>query len=501
MRALCEYTGMRVPAALFCLVNLSVAAPPNAKQVLRIYRSQYAGLVEPLLLEAIRFPTVSGDSAAHTRQKLWLQQQASKLGLIYRDAGPMAEVELPGPAGAPVLGLVVHGDVQPPGEGWTEPPFTGVFKGGYIYGRGAADDKGPMVQALLAMASLAKFKQPRTYTIRLLVGSDEESGSTDITEYLKTHAPPSWSWVLDSGFPVVVGEKAWDELQVIAEDPYAIRGSAPGWVISKLDAGFATSIVPNKANATLEWRGSGVPSAIPGNADVRVFATGNTVQVEALGKAAHAGMNIEGGRNALLILARALRGEVADSGASDLLTFALEAGKDLYGGGLGLTESYPVWGRYSVNVAKIKTNPAGALVLSINLRRTPPRTAKQIQEYTANQVASFNRRQGTQLRAGGIFVDEPLVFDPETRGVKYLMDAYRRATGKNDGLAISGGGTYAKRLPNSIAFGMWFPGKPYPGHDTDERISIEDLQRGSAVLLEALTGLVFSPELKRPFER
>jgi acetylornithine deacetylase/succinyl-diaminopimelate desuccinylase-like protein len=46
---------------------------------------------------------------------------------------------------------------------------------------------------------------------------------------------------------------------------------------------------------------------------------------------------------------------------------------------------------------------------------------------------------------------------------------------------------------------MWLPGKPYPGHDVDERVSVSDLQRGAHILLEALVDLACSRPLERPF--
>jgi len=117
--------------------------------------------LEPLLLEAIRFPTVAGNEQARLDQQQWLLRTAQSLGLTARDAGPVTEIELPGPPGGPVLGLVVHGDVQPVDEkGWTVPPFAGVQRSGVVYGRGAADDKGPLVQALLAMHAVRDL--PRT---------------------------------------------------------------------------------------------------------------------------------------------------------------------------------------------------------------------------------------------------------------------------------------------------------------------------------------------------
>jgi acetylornithine deacetylase/succinyl-diaminopimelate desuccinylase-like protein len=56
-----------------------------------------------------------------------------------------------------------------------------------------------------------------------------------------------------------------------------------------------------------------------------------------------------------------------------------------------------------------------------------------------------------------------------------------------------------KRLPNAIAFGMWFPGKPYPGHDVDEKISIDDLQKGTRVSIYALVDLATGERLDGAF--
>jgi dipeptidase D len=66
---------------------------------------------------------------------------------------------------------------------------------------------------------------------------------------------------------------------------------------------------------------------------------------------------------------------------------------------------------------------------------------------------------------------------------------------------VSAGGTYAKRFPRSIAFGMWFHDKPYPGHAADEHISVADLQAGVNILLDVLGDLACGPPLERPFER
>jgi predicted dipeptidase len=494
---------------------LLAAKVATVDPVLARYEAQESKHLVPMLVEVLRFPTHQFDAEAHAAQKAWLMKAAADMNFVARDAGKITEIELPGPEGAPVLGLVIHGDVQPAEpDAWSFSPFEGRVENGFVMGRGAADDKGPLVQALLAMKSLAESGLTRTHTIRLLAGSEEESASGEIAEYLKTHAPPDYSLVLDSEFPVVVGEKAWDGLALVA--PLASRpGVAKPYRVEYFNAGLSASIVPDRAEVKLRWTDgtSNLTSAAEalrktkmpeGTRLVVEGGEGGQLRVVAYGKSSHAGVNATGGRNALVALAKALEGKLPSSGADDLLAFARMAGQDLYGTGLGLTKNDPVWGRYVVNVATVKPLEAdpSKVVLTINLRRTPPRTGPQSKAYLLEQVARFNQRTGASLTIDeklSFFGDEPLSFDTNAKIVRRLMDVYARATGTRAKPAISGGGTYAKRLPNAIAFGMWFPGKPYPGHDVDEKISIDDLQRGARVLIHALVDIATGPKIEGAF--
>lgn len=496
--------------ALLAAATTSHLSAQTASDLRQTYKTRFSSRAESLLCEVVRFRTEAGNAAAHEQQKKWLQTQADAFGLVFRDAGPVAEIELPGPAGAPVLALLVHGDVQPPGDhGWTFPPFECVSRDGYIHGRGTADDKGPLVQALLAMASLREDPRPRTHTVRLLIGSDEESANTDIATYLKTHKAPDATLVLDSDFPVVVGEKAWDALELTVAAPYERRDttSVP-WSIARLDAGVTPSIVPPRAVARLRWHGDPsklggaaralCPSSVPADYRCEVETGGDGAVVTVTGRAAHSGMNIDGGRNALVFLARALDGKVQRSNAADLLAFAAMAGRDLHGASLGLTQNDPLWGRYNVNVAMMKELQEGRLRLTINLRRIPPMSGEELKAHLAKQVEAFSKPRGLQMEVGGFFQDTPFAVPPDAKLVTRLLSAYERATGTPAKPAIAGGGTYAKRLPNAIAFGMWFPGSPYPGHDVNERIPVADLHRGVNVLLEALNDLAYSEPLVDP---
>jgi predicted dipeptidase len=501
--------------APFALVLAAACAgPPRPGDPVSYYDAQLAGRLVPMLAEAIRFPTYQGNVEARDRQQAWLLETASALGFVTRDTGKVVEIELPGPAGAPVLGLVVHGDVQPVEEkAWSIPPFEGVVRDGFVLGRGAADDKGPMAQALLAMKALERAGPQRTHTIRLLVGSDEESDNLDMKEYLASHRPPDYSLVLDYVFPVVVGEKAWTGLYLDTR-PGARSNAELPFRIASLSAGLSPSIVPDTAELTLQWlRGTPQWGSLIARLRERPLPEGTRLEfaeplgdpsqltVAARGKSAHGGVNIEGGRNALVALARATEGLLPASGENDLLAFARVAGKDLHGSGLGLTESDPIWGRYLVNVATVAPRPDGMLRMQVTLRRPPPQTGPQIRAYLQDFVARFNARTGARLGVDGYWDDEPLAFDPEGKLVKRLLDVYARATGEPASPAVAGGGTYAKRLPNSIAFGMWFPQKPYPGHDVDEKIPVEDLHRGARILIAALVDLGCGAPIERPFER
>jgi len=482
-----------------------------AAQVQTRYDTAHAKQLVPMLQEVLHFRTYEHNDEAPPEQKEWVMRTAQSLGLEAHDAGPITEVDLPASdPNAPVLGLVVHGDVQPVDEeAWKFPPFGGTADDQYVYGRGSADDKGPIVQALLAMASLRESGVTRTHTVRLLVGSDEESTNLDIAKYLETHKAPDYSLVLDSEFPVVVGEKAWNALSVTT--PLAERGpNRFPYVVTKLEAGLSASIVPDYATIDLrsasgdaKWddviaKLKGVK--LPEGTRLVTNATGDTLHIAAYGKSAHAGVNITGGRNALVALAIAMDGLLPAGGANDLLTFARTAGSDLHGTGLGITDNYPVWGRYNVNVATIKpADDPKQTTLTINIRSTPPRTGEQLEKHLAGFIKKFNAKHGSSLVAGGYYKDKVLGFDTNAKIVKRLLADYGAATGEHRKPAISGGGTYAKRLPNSIAFGMWFPGKPYPGHDVDEKMPVSDLQRGEKVLIYTLTDIATGPKMGNAF--
>ena len=110
------------------IASLVLAATISPAPVLKHYEANESKKVVPMLSEVIQFSTHQFDPEAHAAQKAWLMKTAADLGFVARDAGKITEIELPAtvsPATAPVLGLVIHGDVQQAdAETWSFPPFS-----------------------------------------------------------------------------------------------------------------------------------------------------------------------------------------------------------------------------------------------------------------------------------------------------------------------------------------------------------------------------------------
>ena len=125
-------------------------------------------------------------------------------GLLYEWTGS-------DPGLAPVV-LLAHQDVVPVEPGtearWNEPPFAGRIAGGYVWGRGALDDKGSLVGLLEAVEHLVAAGSKPRRTLYLAFGYDEEvggrRGAARIAELLAArNVHPEF--VLDEGGALATG--------------------------------------------------------------------------------------------------------------------------------------------------------------------------------------------------------------------------------------------------------------------------------------------------------
>ena len=76
----------------------------------------------------------------------------------------------------PMIALNAHGDVVPPGQGWTHDPYGAEEKGGAIYGRGAAVSKSDFATYAFALLALKSNPAGLNGTIELHLTYDEEAG-------------------------------------------------------------------------------------------------------------------------------------------------------------------------------------------------------------------------------------------------------------------------------------------------------------------------------------
>jgi acetylornithine deacetylase/succinyl-diaminopimelate desuccinylase-like protein len=76
----------------------------------------------------------------------------------------------------PTIALNAHGDVVPPGEGWTQDPYGGVVVDGYIYGRASAVSKCDFATYAFAVRAIEALGYPLKGGVDLLFTYDEEFG-------------------------------------------------------------------------------------------------------------------------------------------------------------------------------------------------------------------------------------------------------------------------------------------------------------------------------------
>ena len=185
------------------------------------------------------------------------------------------------------LATITHLDVVPVGEGWTGDPFTLREREGYIIGRGVMDDKGPSVLCLYALKYLKDAGVPLRYSIRALLGTNEETGMGDVEYYLDNYKAPVFCFSPDSGFPVCNGEKGICNLRIVSKTKLD--------KIADIRGGVAGNVIPGKAEA---WVKGAKPAATE---SVSVEADGELWHLTAKGIGGHASKP-EGTVNAIGVL-------------------------------------------------------------------------------------------------------------------------------------------------------------------------------------------------------
>lgn len=387
--------------------------------------------------------------------------------------------------GKEMLGILCHVDVVPEGEDWQYGPYSGEFVDGKIYGRGTLDDKGPAISSLYAMKALKDSGFKPNKRIRLIIGTNEESGSACIEHYLKKEEKPTVAFSPDADFPVIHGEMGIVVFNL--EMKFEDKDPDGGIEILSFKGGNAPNMVPDYAEVKLlETRPiKEIVDAfnLTRGADIRYEKIDEITVLKAHGISAH-GSTPEKGINAISQLVTLL--DLIDIQIGDQSNFirflANRIGMDYDGRkmGVGFDDAY---NKLVLNLGMIDVDGEHGKA-TINIRY--PITFKE---------AKIKTTLDSIVRGTGIDMTDwrcapPLFFPPNHPLVKTLMDVYVEKTGDTDAKPITiGGGTYARALPNAIAFGALFPGAVDTMHQKDEYIVIEDLYKMTDIFAEAIRKL------------
>lgn len=427
------------------------------------------------LLELLKIPSVEGEAenaAPFGREVAKALQKAAEiaadLGLKTNLTPYYLTVDCGEGRTEDALGVLSHLDVVPFGEGWHFSP-TGEVVEDKIYGRGSLDDKGPTVAALFALAAIKQCGLPLARPVRLIIGGNEESGSRCILRYLEEQPAPAFGFSPDANFPVIFAEKGIALLSAQLE-------TTPG-NLHEIAAGTVVNAVPGKARAVI----SDMPAETARAALQASFAAeltaaklildklpDNTLQLTAIGKAAH-GSQPEKGVNAAALLLRALLTLPLAEDEADVCRRILTLfGEDCDGMGAGIPCRDEVSGALTLNLGTLHLAD-GVFTLGLDLRY--PVTADWAAIY--NKLAARCRENGIELE-----VDEhkePLYVPKEQDPAAALLSLYREYEPDAEALAV-GGGTYCRAFENFVAFGPLRKTTPDLMHQADEYITEADFR-------------------------
>jgi succinyl-diaminopimelate desuccinylase len=364
-----------------------------------------------------------------------------------------------GPLDADLIGIVCHLDVVPAGDGWTTSPFELNLKDGILYGRGIVDDKGPACASYFAMKRLMASGFMPSKRIRLILGSDEERTCSCVETYAELGEIPSFAITPDAEFPVIYAEKGILHVKIVNSSPSALKAIG----------GSAANMVPATCSCTIDG-----------------------VEYSAKGKTAHASKP-ELGVNAIFELIKQLDTASVDYSNSPLLSFISK--EIVYSSpaeytGCSVTDES---GNVTANPSVLNCSDSGeSLVIDI---RCP----------VTYQMSDIVAKLSATAESYGLTVEvlnqmDPLYKSKDLPQIALLTEIWKSNMPSYSGykpeylseytepIAI-GGGTYARHMPNTIAFGIQAPWQEDQCHQANECRALSDFETDIKVMTEAIMGL------------
>lgn len=382
--------------------------------------------------------------------------------------------------GEELLGIIGHLDVVPTGEGWKYPPFSATIQENKIYGRGAIDDKGPVISALYAMKTVMDNVKINK-RVRLILGLNEENSWKCINYYKEHEEHPTIGFSPDADFPCIYAEKSILTHKISM--PYKMENKKIAIIkidcnnnpnnvvprickidlkIDKIDIDELTSKteeIIKKYNFNIEI------SKLSENA-IRLISKG----LEA--HAAHPDLGINAISNLIIVLNEILK---KYNEGNELLDFFVKyIHIDYNGNKLGINKEDES-GKLTLNVGKFEMQD-DTIFISMNLRIPINTTIEEVQDKFEKIISTYHNLQYKKIAS-----KEHLYIPKDSNLVQTLCKIFNEENNSNLEPIAIGGATYARAFKNCVSFGANMPGEKDMCHQTNEFISIENLMFATKV--------------------
>lgn len=367
----------------------------------------------------------------------------------------------------PDLGIWVHGDVVPAGDGWEFEPYNAVEYDGRIIGRGAADNKGQLAAIFTLLKIFKSLGIRLKYNPALFIGSNEEKGMIDLLGtadnpdaqgFNSLNLHPRLSLVPDGAFPVGYGGKG--------NLAFSLKTKAP---LHGLTLTAGQDDAPGRAFA--------------------VFSDSDTA-IETFSPPVHTAHPDHNGNMITEMAKKLLSSKLLAAEDRPVIEFIKELSLDTEGKLFGINVKTETMTPLTLAAYRID-NEGNIPSLKLNVRYPIEITLEEIIEKASAVAGEY-----------GMYVDsytslhKPYLLDKNNEIVQTLCKISNEVTGDDKPPYTLGGGTYAHELPNAYVFGSssnlrpegWPKGRG-GAHGIDEAVSLDRLQRCMKIYARALLAL------------
>ena len=384
------------------------------------------------------------------------------------------------------LGILCHLDVVAEGTGWSKQPFKMVEEDGKIYGRGTSDDKGPAVAALWALKACDDLGIKLNKNVRIILGADEECGSSDLRYYFKKEAAPAFCISPDAEYPVFNCEKGGYKTNFRAD--FKNDGGMPK--LLTFNGGHTANIVAQHAEAVVEGMDLAAAEKLckefseKTSAKITAEVKDGKIKFVCEGTSSHASIP-QHGNNAITALIFLLsNANLADSA---LTTYVKGMNQvfphgDYMGRSAGIEQCDEVSGILTCSF-DILTIKDGHVVGTFDIRSPICANEENTSKILAEKLGRFNLKVDTTDMLKPHYVSEELPF------IQTLIKSYEDFTGLKGGCCSMGGGTYVHNIENGVAFGPTFPGTETNIHGADEFAVVDELLKTGMIYTQVIADM------------